>query len=297
MKELLFKGSACAIVTPFSEEKDVDLSKLEELCRFQISNGTQAIVVCGTTGEATTLTYEERSACVQCAVKTVDKKIPVIAGTGSNNTETAVRLSNEAEKEGVDGLLIVTPFYNKTSQEGIVAHYEYIAERVSKPIIVYNVPSRTGLDIKPETYHELSKIKNIVAIKEANGNLSAAAKTFTLCGDTLAVYSGNDDQTIPFISLGGCGVISVIANIMPRAIQNLAKLCFEGEYRRAAMLQRDLTEIEDALFADVNPIPVKAIMEQLGMCSSTVRLPLIGCRQTLKERLMHITETLPNYHQ
>lgn len=293
MKELLFKGSACALVTPFKgAEKEVDLSTFEELCRFQIANGTQALVVCGTTGEAATMTYDERKSCIKAAVSVSAERIPVIAGTGSNNTETAVRLSNEAEKEGVDGLLIVTPFYNKTSQEGIIEHYEYIAKRVSSPIIVYNVPSRTGLDIKPETYKVLSEIKMIHGIKEANGNISALAKTIALCGDILAIYSGNDDQTLPFMSLGADGIISVAANIIPNSMQRLVELCLKQEYNKAAVLQKELTFIEDALFEDVNPIPIKTAMHLMNMCSDAVRLPLISCKESLTTKLYELIRTL-----
>lgn len=293
MKEPLFRGSACAIVTPFTpHEKEVDLSKFEELVEFQIVNNTQAIVVCGTTGEAATMTYEERSLCSRHAIAVSHGRVPVIAGTGSNNTDAAVRLSNNAEKEGVDGLLIVTPFYNKASQEGIIKHYEYISERVSTPIIVYNVPSRTGVDIKPETYAELSKINNVAGIKEANGNISAVAKTISLCNKRLPVYCGNDDQTVPMMALGAVGVISVAANVIPKTIQCLTELCFAQEYRRAADLQASLCELEEALFADVNPIPVKALMKLLHMCESTVRLPLTECNDICLNKLMSVAERM-----
>ena len=293
MKELLFKGSACALVTPFqSAEKEVDLSKFEELVRFQIANGTQALVVCGTTGEAATLSYAERASCVRCAVRASQGRVPVIAGTGSNNTEAAVRLSNDAEKEGVDGLLIVTPFYNKASQEGIVKHYEYISERVSSPIIVYNVPSRTGVDIKPETYAEIAKIKKVAGLKEANGNISALAKTIALCKGQLPVYSGNDDQTVPMMALGAVGVISVAANILPETIRTLTELCLNQEYRKAAALQVELCELEEALFSDVNPIPIKALMKLCNLCEDTVRLPLTPCSASCMQRLKSIAEKM-----
>ncbi len=297
MKEILFEGSACALVTPFKPDtKDVDLSKLEELCKFQICNGTQALVVCGTTGEATTLTYDERCECIRTTVETANKSIPVIAGTGSNNTETAVRLSNEAEKEGVDGLLIVTPFYNKASQDGIIAHYEYIAERVSTPFIVYNVPSRTGVDIKPQTYAELAKISQVVGIKEANGSISSVAETLSLCNESIAVYSGNDDQTIPIMSLGGKGVISVAANIIPRTMRSLVDLCKNENYKRAAVLQKDITPLEKALFADVNPIPVKELMSLCGFCENTVRLPLTTCNTVVRDLLTNFVSSVPKMY-
>ncbi|MBE6811977.1 MAG: 4-hydroxy-tetrahydrodipicolinate synthase [Ruminococcaceae bacterium] len=297
MKEILFEGSACALVTPFKPDtKDVDLSKSEELCEFQIRNGTQALVVCGTTGEAATLTYEERCACIRIAVETASKKIPVIAGTGSNNTETAVRLSNEAEKEGVDGLLIVTPFYNKASQDGIIAHYEYIAQRVSVPIIVYNVPSRTGVDIKPQTYAQLSKIRKIVGIKEANGNISSVAETMAVCKENIAIYSGNDDQIIPIMALGGKGVISVAANVIPRTMRSLVDLCRNENYKRAAVLQKEITPLEKALFADVNPIPVKELMSLCGFCENTVRLPLTKCNKSLRDLLSAFVPIIPKMY-
>lgn len=294
MKEFLFEGTACALVTPFKPEtKDVDLSKLEELCEFQLCNGTQALVVCGTTGEAATLTYEERSDCIHRVVDAASKKIPVIAGTGSNNTETAVRLSNEAEKEGVDGLLIVTPFYNKASQDGIIAHYEYIAQRVSCPIIVYNVPSRTGVDVKPQTYAELAKISRICGIKEANGNISSVVETISCCEKNIAIYSGNDDQTIPIMSLGGKGVISVVANVIPRTMRSIVDLCKNENYKRAASIQKDITMLENALFSDVNPIPVKELMSLCGFCDSTVRLPLTPCHSEVRNRLIQLVPMIP----
>ncbi len=293
MKEILFSGSACALVTPFKNpEKDVDLSKYEELVQFQLINDTQAIVICGTTGEAATLTYEERSQCARIAVNEANGRIPIIAGTGSNNTEVAVRLSNLAEKEGVDGLLIVTPFYNKASQDGIIKHYEYIADRVSKPIIVYNVPSRTGVNIIPETYRELAKIKKIVGIKEANGNLSSVAKTISLCGNKIALYSGNDDQTVPMMSLGACGVISVAANVIPKTMQSLCTLCNKQEYKRAAKLQAELCELENSLFEDVNPIPIKALMKKINMCEDLVRLPLTQCKSDLNNKLSELANKI-----
>ncbi len=293
MKELLFRGSACAIVTPFKgAEKEVDLSKFEELIHFQIENDTQAIVVCGTTGEAATLTYDERRICVKTAVSAIDKKVPLIVGTGSNNTETAVRLSNEAEKEGVDGLLIVTPFYNKASQDGIIAHYEYIAQNVSTPIIVYNVPSRTGVDIKPETYQELAKIDRIIGIKEANGNISSVVKTFALCRDKLAIYSGNDDQTIPIMALGGQGVISVAANVIPKTMQNICSLCLHRRYSDAVHLQDRICKLEELLFSDINPIPVKALMNMMGWCEDSVRLPLTQCKDSVLYDLSKQAEIL-----
>lgn len=293
MKEMLFEGSACALVTPFSADtKDVDLSKLQELGEFQLRNGTQALVVCGTTGEAATLTYEERCACIRAVVETANKKIPVVAGTGSNNTETAVRLSNEAEKEGVDGLLIVTPFYNKASQDGIIAHYEYIAQRVSRPIIVYNVPSRTGVDIKPQTYAELAKINRIVGIKEANGNISSIAETIAVCKENIAIYSGNDDQTIPIMALGGKGIISVSANVIPRTMRSLVDLCKNEKYKRAADLQKEITMLEKALFADVNPIPVKELLALCGFCENEVRLPLTN-NATIRNLLSEFVPMIP----
>ena len=270
MKHSIFTGSACALITPFTENgENIDCALFEDLCEYQIQNGTDALVVAGTTGESPVLSKEEKRMLFRRAVNAADGRVPVIAGTGSNNTEDVVRKSNDAEKEGVNALLVVTPYYNKCTQEGLVKHYFHIADRVSTPIIVYNVPSRTGVNIQPETYRALAEHKNIVAIKEANGDISAAAKTLALCGDKLDVYSGNDDQTAAFLSLGGKGVISVAANIIPEVMHVMAT-----DKDRCAELQLEYLPLLNALFCEVNPIPVKAAFEMITGKSQPLRLPL-----------------------
>ena len=237
MKKVLFTGTGVAIVTPFATDGNVNYELLEKLIDFQIENGTDAIIICGTTGESSTLSHEEHAATIKLAVDYVAGRVPVIAGTGSNDTAYAIKLSNEAEAAGVDGLLIVTPYYNKTSQDGLIAHYNFIADRVSTPIITYNVPSRTGMNILPETYYELSRHAKIVGAKEANGDISALARTISLCGDDLAMYTGNDDQITAFMSLGAKGVISVIANILPLETHQIAMKYLEGDALGSAALQ------------------------------------------------------------
>lgn len=228
MKKAVFTGAAVALVTPFHKDGSVNYGKLEELIDYQIENSTDAIVVCATTGESPTLSYEEHEQIVRCCVEYAAGRVPIIAGTGSNDTKNALKLSNDAERAGADALLMVTPYYNKTSQAGLIKHFNFIADRVSTPIILYNVPSRTGLNIKPETYFELSKHKNIVAAKEANGDISALAQTVKLCGDELTVYSGNDDQITAFMSLGAKGVISVLSNIAPKAVHDTVDMYLKG---------------------------------------------------------------------
>lgn len=237
MKKAVFTGAAVALVTPFHKDGSINYGKLEELIDYQIENSTDAIVVCATTGESPTLSYEEHEQIVRRCVEHVAGRVPVIAGTGSNDTKNALKLSNDAERAGADGLLMVTPYYNKTSQAGLIEHFNFIADRVSTPIILYNVPSRTGLNIKPETYYELSKHKNIVAAKEANGDISALAQTVKLCGDELTIYSGNDDQITAFMSLGAKGVISVLSNIAPRAVHDMVKMYLDGDTAASTELQ------------------------------------------------------------
>ena len=237
MKKAVFTGAAVALVTPFHKDGSINYGKLEELIDYQIENSTDAIVVCATTGESPTLSYEEHEQIVRRCVKHVAGRVPVIAGTGSNDTKNALKLSNDAERAGADGLLMVTPYYNKTSQAGLIEHFNFIADRVSTPIILYNVPSRTGLNIKPETYYELSKHKNIVAAKEANGDISALAQTVKLCGDELTIYSGNDDQITAFMSLGAKGVVSVLSNIAPRAVHDMVKMYLDGDTAASTELQ------------------------------------------------------------
>ncbi len=274
-KQLIFEGAAIAVVTPFTEDlKSIDFKSFEKIINDQIESGTDAIVVCGTTGEGSTLSHQEHTDAIKFCVDTVAKRVPVIAGTGSNDTFYAVELSNEAEKFGVDGLLMVTPYYNKTSQSGLIEHYNYIADRVSAPIILYNVPSRTGMNIKPETYVELAKHERIVATKEASGDISHIAKVAALCGDSLAIYSGNDDQILPIMSLGGKGVISVLSHVAPGVAHGIARKYLDGDVDGARALQLEYLDLCNDIFCDVNPIPVKEAMNMLGYNVGRCRLPL-----------------------
>lgn len=274
MKKTIFTGAAVAIVTPMHQDGTVNLDQLGSFLDFQIQNGTDAIVICGTTGESSTLSHEEHTEAIRYTVNKVAGRVPVIAGTGSNDTAYAVKLSLEAQEAGADAFLCVTPYYNKTSQAGLVRHYTYIADRVDRPIILYNVPSRTGVNIKPETYLELSKHPNIVAAKEANGDITAAARTASLCGDDLILYSGNDDQIVPLLSLGAKGVISVLSNVMPREAHDICARYFAGNVEGSRRLQLDLISLIDALFITVNPIPVKAALNLMGFDAGPCRLPL-----------------------
>ena len=269
----IFKGSGVAIVTPFNE-RGVDFKKLEELIEWHINSKTDAIVVCGTTGEASTMTEQERKETIKFVVDVVNKRIPVIAGTGSNNTAAAISMSKWAEKIGVDGLLIITPYYNKTTQKGLVEHFKAIATSVTSPIIIYNVPSRTGLNINPSTLLKLCEVQNIVAIKEASGDISQIAQIKALCGDRLDIYSGNDDQVIPLLSLGAIGVISVLANIIPTDIHNMCDLYLKGEHEKALKIQLNSLALNNSLFIETNPIPVKTAMNLMGMEVGPLRLPL-----------------------
>jgi len=284
MKKILFKGCGTAIATPF-DENGVNFEEFRKLIEFQIKEGADALIVCGTTGESSTMTLEEKKQTIKFAIDTVNKRIPVIAGTGSNCTKNVVELSKYAEQQGADGLLIVTPYYNKTTQEGLIKHYETVAKETSLPIILYNVPSRTGLNINPETCLELSKIENIVAIKEASGNLSQVAKIASLCKDNLYIYSGNDDQILPILSLGGLGVISVLSNIAPKYTHNLTENFFKGHINLSTKMQLDATPLIDNLFSEVNPIPVKAALNIMGYNFGTPRLPLIEMSENKKEKL------------
>lgn len=269
----IFKGSGVAIVTPFNES-GVDFAKLKELLEWHIENETDAVIVCGTTGEASTMSEAERKETIKFTVETVNRRIPVIAGTGTNNTAASINMSKWAESIGVDGLLIITPYYNKTTQKGLVEHFKAIAESVKTPIIIYNVPSRTGMNLEPKTLKALCSFENIVAIKEASGNISQIAKMKALCGDRIDIYSGNDDQTIPIMALGGLGVISVLANVIPKDMHDMCKLYFEGNHEEALKLQLDSLALNDALFIETNPIPVKTAMNLLGMSVGNLRLPL-----------------------
>ncbi|TDT61068.1 4-hydroxy-tetrahydrodipicolinate synthase [Fonticella tunisiensis] len=270
----LFTGSGVAIVTPFNED-GVDFKKLEELLEWHIAEKTDAIIICGTTGEASTMSEQERKETIKFTVDVVKGRIPVIAGTGSNNTKAAVEMSRWADNIGVDGLLVITPYYNKTTQRGAIEHFKAIAEAVTKPIIIYNVPSRTGFNLLPETLYELSKVKNIAAVKEASGNISQITEIAALCGDRLDIYSGNDDQIVPILALGGKGVISVVANILPRDTHELCEKYFSGDIKGSLEIQLKMFPLVKALFIETNPIPVKAAMNLMGMNVGSLRLPLV----------------------
>ena len=289
MKKRIFTGAATALVTPMNSDGSVNFGRLKTLVNEQIEGGIDALVICGTTGEKSTLRYDEHLKVIEESVKSANGRVPIIAGTGSNDTVYSVELCNDAESVGADAFLMVTPYYNKTSQTGLTAHYNYIADRVNKPIILYNVPSRTGVNIKPETYKELSKHQNIVATKEASGNLSLVAQIKYLCGDDLDVYSGNDDQTIPMLSLGGIGVISVLSNIAPKVMHDICELYFKGDIKTARNLQLKYTGLMNAMFCDVNPIPVKEAMNMLGLNAGPCRMPLYPTSQAnktlIKEKL------------
>lgn len=287
-KPVLFTGAGVAIITPFNEDQSVNYEKFTEIVEYQLEKGTDAIVVCGTTGEAKTLSTEEHVKLIKLCVDVVNHKVPVIAGAGSNDTHYAVKLSNEAESCGVDAILSVTPYYNKTSQRGLITHYNYIADRVKTPIILYNVPSRTGVNIEPSTYEALKGYPNITAIKEANGNISKIVETFSLIGEEMDLYSGNDDQIVPILSMGGSGVISVLSNLMPKETVKMCELCFTGDYKAAAKMQMDYLPLINALFCEVNPIPVKAAMAAMGYCDNYVRLPLIPMSKDKEAKLLDI---------
>ena len=277
---MLFKGSAVALVTPFTEDNNVNFEKLGELIDYLIENGTDALVVCGTTGEATTMSESEIFAVIKYTVEKVNKRIPVIAGTGSNNTMLSVHMSQEAEKLGVDGLLIITPYYNKTNEKGLKLHFETIANSVKLPIILYNVPGRTKVNIKPSVVAELAKIDNIVAVKEASGDLAQVAEIAKLVPKDFAIYSGNDDTILPLLSLGGSGIISVLANICPKETHDLVTKFFEGDIEGSKKLQLDMDALIAALFIEVNPVPVKTAMNILGFNVGDLRLPLAEMEET-----------------
>ncbi len=285
MKNRIFTGAATALVTPFKEDGSVNFEGLESLVNQQIEGGIDALVICGTTGEKSTLRYDEHVKVIKTAVKSAAGRVPIIAGTGSNDTVYSVELCEDAASVGADAFLMVAPYYNKTSQAGLVSHYNYIADRVSKPIILYNVPSRTGVAIKPETYRELSRHERIVAVKEANGDLSSVAETRYLCGDDLDIYSGNDDQTVPIMSLGGIGVISVMSNIAPKLTHDMCAAYLNGDVKTAMDIQVKTTGLVKALFSDVNPIPVKEAMNIMGMNVGPCRLPLVPMNNAAKEVL------------
>ena len=285
MKQTIFKGSGVAIITPMLADGNVNFPVLGDLLEQQIAAGTDAVIICGTTGEASALNDAEHLDVIEYACKAVNGRLPVIAGTGSNDTRHAIALSTEAKNRGADALLQVTPYYNKTSQTGLVRHFTAVADAVGLPVILYNVPSRTGMMIQPETYAELAKHPLIVATKEASGNFSAIAKTAALCGDSLAIYSGNDDQILPILSLGGIGVISVLANVAPRETHDICRLYFESKQAESLALQLRLLDLTEALFCDVNPIPVKEAMALLGHDAGPCRMPLAPLSGANRERL------------
>ncbi len=283
-KKTVFTGSAVAVITPFRDEK-LDYDALGKIIDFQIDNGTDAIVICGTTGESSTLTDEEHIEAIAYTAERVSKRVPVIAGAGSNDTKYAVWLSREAKRAGADALLQVTPYYNKATQKGLIRHFLTIAEAADIPNILYNVPSRTGCNISLPVYRELAKHPNIVATKEASGNISAITQLFAECGDELDVYSGNDDQIVPLLSLGAKGVISVLSNVMPKETHDICRLFFEGKISESAKLQLSLLDLIGALFTEVNPVPVKAAMHMMGFCTEEIRLPLCEMEDGNLEKL------------
>lgn len=283
----IFKGAGVAIITPMHEDGSVNYEKLEEILEFHIANSTDAVIICGTTGESSTMTHGEHLKTIKFAVDKVAKRVPVIAGTGSNCTETAIMMSKEAASYGVDALLVVTPYYNKATQKGLIAHYTAIANAVPEtPIIMYNVPSRTGCNLQPATVAALVKnVKNIVGIKAASGDLSQIAKMMSMAGEDLELYSGNDDQILPIMSLGGLGVISVLSNVAPKQTHDIVMKFMEGDTREAARLQLEAIPLINALFCEVNPIPVKTAMNMMGMEVGPLRMPLCEMEESNKETL------------
>lgn len=275
MKQVLFTGAATALVTPFDQNGAIAWEELERLVELQIAGGIDAIVACGTTGEAATMTTEEHTQVIRFIIEKVKGRVPVIAGTGSNDTQFCVELSLEAKELGADGLLLVTPYYNKTSQKGLIESFNYVADTVKMPCILYNVPSRTGCNIQPTTYRELSKNPYIVAVKEANGDISATARTAALCGDELTIYSGEDNQTLPIMALGGKGVISVFSNALPGKMHELSAAMLRGDLETARKLDLEYLDLMDGFFMDVNPIPIKEALYQMGVLQTNYcRMPL-----------------------
>ncbi len=284
MKQTVFTGAAVAIVTPF-DENGINFEKFGEIIDFQIENSTDAIVVCGTTGESATMPDEEHISAIKYCVERVAGRVPVIAGAGTNDTPHCIKLSKAAEECGADALLLVTPYYNKATQKGLIKHFKTVSESVSLPIILYSVPSRTGVNITPQTVKELSKIANIVGIKEASGNISQVAKIAELCGDNIDIYSGNDDQIVPVMSLGGKGVISVLSNIVPKDTHDIVAKYLSGDTKGALALQLKYLELIDALFCEVNPIPVKTAMNMMGQNVGSLRMPLCEMEEQNEQKL------------
>lgn len=287
LKQSIFTGAATAIITPF-DKNGIDYSTFGKLIEEQIAGGIDALVVAGTTGEASTLTHEEHCECIRYAVEKVEGRVPVIAGTGSNDTAYGIELSKYACEVGVDGLLLVTPYYNKATPKGLIQSFLATADATDKPIILYNVPSRTGCNITLPVYRELAKHERIVAVKEASGNLSAIAELFDECGDSYDIYSGNDDQIVPIMSLGGKGVISVLSNVLPRETHEMTQLCLDGNFKDAAALQLKYLKLINALFCEVNPVPVKTAMAELGKCAVDMRLPLCEMEDANRQKLVGI---------
>ena len=285
MKKPVFTGAAVAIITPMRADGSVDYEELGRIIDDQIDNGTDAIVICGTTGESPTMTDEEHTACIRYAVKKTAGRVPVIAGTGSNDTRYAIWLSRQAQADGADALLLVTPYYNKTSQAGLIAHYTAIADAVELPCILYNVPSRTGCNLTPASLAQLAKHPNINAVKEASGNISQVAEIAAACGEELNIYSGNDDQIVPLLALGGKGVISVLSNVAPRYTHDICAKWFAGDTAGSLAMQLAALPLCKALFADVNPIPVKWAMNRLGWHAGACRLPLVAPDEAVQAQL------------
>lgn len=292
MKNTIFTGSGVALITPFNEDGSVNYVALENMLEFQIENGTDAILVCGTTGEASTLTDDEQVAVIEFAVKKVNKRVPVIAGAGSNDTSHGINLCKRVEAVGADALLIVTPYYNKTTQKGLIKYYTDIAAAVNLPIMMYSIAGRTGLNIAPATVKALAEIDNIVAIKEASGNISQVAEIAHLCGDKIDIYSGNDDQILPLLALGGKGVISVFANVAPKQAHDMVAKFFEGDIKGAIKLQLDAIDVINNLFIEVNPIPVKAAVNMIGLNAGGYRAPLVEMEESNYNKLK---ESMKNY--
>ena len=284
-KTTIFTGAGVAIVTPMNPDGSVNYEKYRELIDWQIENGTDAIITCGTTGESSTLTDEEHKECIRFCVEKTAGRVPVIAGTGSNDTDYAIALSKYACEVGADALLLVTPYYNKATPKGLIKHFTAIADATDKPIILYNVPSRTGVNISLPVYKELAKHDRIVAAKEASGNISAVAALAEACGNSLDIYSGNDDQIVPILSLGGKGVISVLSNVVPKDTHDIVALWNEGKTKESLALQLKYLDLINALFCEVNPVPVKTAMGLMGLCADEMRLPLCEMEENNKERL------------
>ena len=284
MKKVIFKGCGTALATPFTED-GVNFEELRKMIEFQILEGVDSLIICGTTGESSTMSTEEKKAVIEFSVRIANGRVPIIAGTGGNNTKEAISMSKYAESVGADGLLLVTPYYNKTTQQGLIAHFTKIAESVKLPIILYSVQSRTGMNIEPETCLALSKVPNIVAIKEASGNISQVAEIAKLCQDELTIYSGNDDQIVPILSLGGLGVISVLSNLYPKFVHEMVMDYLTGNWQKACSSQLNALPLIKALFCEVNPIPVKYALNRIGFNCGIPRLPLIELSDKNKEKI------------